>query len=68
MCLCATCFGHTGKSSGNTFLRNPLHYAVCHIVLLKYVIIINFGVIGCLFFLSVVLRLLSAMYNTCLLV
>jgi hypothetical protein len=39
------------------------------IAFLRYiVIVINFDVMGCLFFLSFVLRPLSAMYNTCLLV
>jgi hypothetical protein len=29
LCLCATCFSHTGPPSGNTCLRNPLHCALC---------------------------------------
>jgi hypothetical protein len=48
-CVYALRFGHTGLSSGYTFLRNPLHCALCQIALLKYVIviIIHFVVIGC---------------------
>jgi FtsH-binding integral membrane protein len=57
LCLCTTCFGHAGPSTGNTFLRNPIALCTLSIVLVKYVvIIINFGVIGCLFFLSFILR------------
>jgi hypothetical protein len=30
-CLCGTCFGRTGPSSENTYLRNPLHCAHCQL-------------------------------------
>jgi hypothetical protein len=58
-CVYALHVSATRASSGNTVLRSPLHCALCQILLVKYVIIIsiiiNFGVIECLFFLSFVL-------------
>jgi hypothetical protein len=40
LCLCATCFGHTGPSSANTFFKESTALCTSSVALLNYVIII----------------------------